>query len=383
MPSPTRPPMPDRLSLPVGVVGAGLAGLAAAHALGEAGVTSVAVEKSRGVGGRAATRWRDVAGVRWRVDHGAQVFTPEPGSPADRLARSVIEARRDRRPGRPVLVGWDAAAGRRAHRRPAAPGLRRRLRRARPVCRAGHARPRPAPLHDCDRARPRRRRNVDDRGDGRRRTGHPPRAVPGHRADTACAAGRRLAPIDDVADGARAAPYRAQFTVVLAFDAPVALPAVPTRSSTRRADGTPSRGSPTSRASRAAPRRSGLLVAQMSDAWTPPHYDADHAAVVGRATEAVEALVGPLPRRLWTDTQRWRYSLPDAGVDAARAGEVRGLYVAGDAVAGRAGRTSRSKEVSPAAVAPPRTARPPARTAASPCPHATPSRVLTRRSALP
>ncbi|PMP83934.1 MAG: FAD-dependent oxidoreductase, partial [Chloroflexus aggregans] len=40
----------------VAIVGAGVAGLAAAHALATAGFTPVVFEKSRGVGGRAATR---------------------------------------------------------------------------------------------------------------------------------------------------------------------------------------------------------------------------------------------------------------------------------------------------------------------------------------
>lgn len=72
-----------------------MAGLAAAHALGAAGVPAVVLDKGRGVSGRAATRWRDVRDAsgalsRWHVDHGAQVFTPEAGSRADRLARAVV-----------------------------------------------------------------------------------------------------------------------------------------------------------------------------------------------------------------------------------------------------------------------------------------------------
>lgn len=53
------------------VIGAGLAGLAAADRLREAGQDVLVLEKSRGLGGRAATR-------RWDglpVDHGAQFFT--------------------------------------------------------------------------------------------------------------------------------------------------------------------------------------------------------------------------------------------------------------------------------------------------------------------
>lgn len=53
------------------VVGAGIAGLTAAHALRGAGVGSVLVDKSRAVGGRMATRTLGEA----RFDHGAQHFS--------------------------------------------------------------------------------------------------------------------------------------------------------------------------------------------------------------------------------------------------------------------------------------------------------------------
>ncbi len=53
------------------VVGAGLAGLSAARALRSSGREVLVLEKSRGLGGRAATRrWHG-----WPVDHGAQFFT--------------------------------------------------------------------------------------------------------------------------------------------------------------------------------------------------------------------------------------------------------------------------------------------------------------------
>ena len=53
------------------VIGAGVAGLTAARALQRAGREVMVLEKSRGLGGRAATR--TVRGNR--VDHGAQFFT--------------------------------------------------------------------------------------------------------------------------------------------------------------------------------------------------------------------------------------------------------------------------------------------------------------------
>ncbi|MDE2121191.1 MAG: NAD(P)-binding protein, partial [Betaproteobacteria bacterium] len=57
----------------VAVVGAGLAGLACADALREAGQRVWLFDKSRGPSGRAATR----RGDDWSCDHGAQYFTAD------------------------------------------------------------------------------------------------------------------------------------------------------------------------------------------------------------------------------------------------------------------------------------------------------------------
>jgi renalase len=59
----------------VAIIGAGVGGLAAARALQRAGVTVQVFEKSRGVGGRAATRRVRLGKGEVAVDHGAQYFT--------------------------------------------------------------------------------------------------------------------------------------------------------------------------------------------------------------------------------------------------------------------------------------------------------------------
>jgi len=60
----------------VAVIGAGLSGLAAARRLMQEGRSVVVVEKSRGLGGRAATRrLTSSSGIEVPVDHGAQFFT--------------------------------------------------------------------------------------------------------------------------------------------------------------------------------------------------------------------------------------------------------------------------------------------------------------------
>lgn len=120
------------------VVGAGLAGLTAARALTRAGLQVEVLEKSRGLGGRAATRRL----FDTRVDHGAQYLTardPRFVEQVDTWLRQGVLAPWTRgfpswRPG----VGWRAAAAD-AHERYAAPdgmsALGKELAAAAPVSR--------------------------------------------------------------------------------------------------------------------------------------------------------------------------------------------------------------------------------------------------------
>jgi hypothetical protein len=102
------------MSARVAVVGAGVAGLTAARALADAGLTVTVLDKSRGLGGRLATRRTD----RGPVDHGAPGVPsalgalpgalPWPAGPAD---AQVVAA-----PGmssllRPLAEGLDVRTG--------------------------------------------------------------------------------------------------------------------------------------------------------------------------------------------------------------------------------------------------------------------------------
>ncbi|HEX9950467.1 MAG TPA: FAD-dependent oxidoreductase [Rubricoccaceae bacterium] len=359
---PLRSAGPSRL---VCVLGGGLAGLAAAHALAAAGVPVVVLDKSRGVGGRAATRWRDMPGpdgvsVRWRVDHGAQVFTPEPGSAADRLARSVLAPDALAEIAGPVVPFSDDGALRPDDARTAGPP---RLAVAGGYAALGRALADAAPgldLHLGTTAT--RLARTDDAWSVEGTVGDqtvvlgPFAAVvltpPAPQAAALVATSDFDAPTRDaLAAALDASVYRAQFSVVLAFAEPVRLPhgayalvnALPGRPPA--ADAPPRRvphavawlADETRKPGR-APDGAGLLVAQMSDPWTRAHYDDDRADVVAAASAHVEALVGrALPVPLWTDSQRWRYSLPAAAVPCAALGaaEVLGVFVAGDAVAGQ------------------------------------------------
>ncbi|MGY6627605.1 MAG: NAD(P)/FAD-dependent oxidoreductase [Oceanicaulis sp.] len=59
------------------VIGAGLAGAAAARALAQAGVEPVLFDKGRGPGGRLSTRRAETPQGEARIDHGAQFVTAE------------------------------------------------------------------------------------------------------------------------------------------------------------------------------------------------------------------------------------------------------------------------------------------------------------------
>ena len=83
----------------VGIVGAGIAGLSAAHALKTAGHEVAIFETARAPGGRVATREvrgiempRGLAGATLAFDHGAQYFTVRD----DRFSATVAEWQRDR-----------------------------------------------------------------------------------------------------------------------------------------------------------------------------------------------------------------------------------------------------------------------------------------------
>ncbi|SEW00507.1 NAD(P)/FAD-dependent oxidoreductase [Halobacterium jilantaiense] len=88
------------------------------------------------------------------------------------------------------------------------------------------------------------------------------------------------------------------------------------------------------------PAGEALLIVQMAPDWSREHYDAPASEQTAVAAEHAADLLDD-DRLLdpdWTDTQGWRYALPDEAVDSepvAAASEA-GLHVAGDWVAGEA-----------------------------------------------
>ena len=332
----------------VAIVGAGPAGLAAAYALD---APATVFEKSRGVGGRAATRWRDVAGPsgmldRWRFDHGAQYVSPDPESPSARLIQDVMGE---------AVVGVEGAVwpfdddGTLRPDRAREPGLRWTFRDG--IADLGRQLRDATPGLDLHQQRVTRLAAGADgwtaETDGGERHG-PFDAVlltPPAPQTAQVLRDSDLGPVDAaaLADALGEAEYRSQFTVVWGFRDEVERPAdvyALVNASEHGGDGgghdvawlavesdKPGR----------APDGATILLAQMSEGWTAAHYDDPKADVVAAATEAARSLWGPLPEPLWTDTQRWRYSLPNAGADTAALAEAaaHGLFFAGDYTAGK------------------------------------------------
>lgn len=329
------------------IVGAGPAGLAAAHALRDAaGIHAVVFEKSRGVSGRAATRWRDVPGpdgpVRWRFDHGAQYLGPDPDSAIADVLRDVLgddlteiegavwpfddagvlrpdEAREGG--ARWTLADGIASLGR--FLIDATPGLT--LVQTARVIRLDRQAASWSVLTDNG--------GRHDRFDAVLLTPPAPQTAELLRAS---------ALPDALTDALGSVSYRSQFTVAWGFGHPIERPAdvyalvnAPSEKGSGEHDvawlavesDKPDR----------APHGASILLAQMSDTWTEAHYDDDRASLVAAATEAVKTVWGPLPEPLWTDTQRWRYALPDGAADGDALAEAAdlGLFFAGDFTAGK------------------------------------------------
>ena len=86
------------------------------------------------------------------------------------------------------------------------------------------------------------------------------------------------------------------------------------------------------------PDGESLLVAQMAPDWSTATYDDPLEEISGEVAEMVAQLLGDdrLRDPDWVDDQGWRYALPDAAVDTDKTDPLaaHGLYVAGDWVVG-------------------------------------------------
>ncbi|MEP0547773.1 MAG: FAD-dependent oxidoreductase [Rhodothermales bacterium] len=323
------------------IVGAGAAGLAAAWALRDAPLAVTVFEKSRGFGGRAATRRHEGAGGTWTYDHGAQyVKTPE-GHAAFGLLREALPT--------DDLVAidgdvWTFDAGGRVA--PGDPGhnadgkwtyrsgisqLGKLLAEA-----SGAAVRTETLIHRLERAEAGWELHADAGAfgpfDAVLLTAPAPQSADLLHASAFDADLRAL-----LVDGLRKATYRKIFSVVLAYDTPVPRPG--DCYALVNTDG----GHPVSWLAFEEEKaghvpRGSLLIAQMAADWTRDHYFDDREVLAAAVRLLLADLLDtPLGPPAWVGSQRWRYALPDAAADAdaLALGTDAGLFFAGDFTAGQ------------------------------------------------
>jgi photolyase PhrII len=322
--------------LRIAVVGAGLSGLAAARTLSDQCHDVVVFEKSRGRGGRAATRRIDGVGGQLGVDHGAQYFTARDPrfrrrvlSWAERGIVAQWEGRFGAFDGQHFeAVGgdherWVGVPGMSAIGRDLADELDLRL-----GVRLG------PPLRDGTQWR-----LVDDGGTDAGRFDRVLISAPAPQAAALLQAAPALA--------ARAAgvAYAPCWSVMLGFDQPPRI----------AFDGLFVNAGPLRWIANDAtkPDRDGCRwVLHAHPQWTTEHLDAAPEAVIAALCAAFEDLAGgALPTPRWTHAHRWLYALVqdpladgclwDAELGIGACGDwcngarIEGAWLSGEAIAGR------------------------------------------------
>ncbi len=323
----------------IAIIGAGVAGLAAGQTLVRHGHTVTVYEKSRGLGGRVATR--RVAGFRF--DHGAQYLkapTPElaalvrsiPGATDIGLPVWTFDGAGTLSPGDEAQNAepkWVWPTGLNALGKALAAGLE--VQQETLVERLAHTGG-GYTLYAAD-------GGVLGHADAVLLT--PPAAQ-----TAALIAASDLDPALQHTLGTELArsTYRRCITLTLAYARRPAVPWYAVVNSDRQ--------HPVSWLAREhvkpgyAPADTGLIILQMADAWSTIHWEA-----LAKGTLAPDALPAPVQEAhgyaqaltnanlgvpLWANLQRWRYALPASGCDEATLnGTGSGLYFAGDYVVGQ------------------------------------------------
>lgn len=267
----------------IGIVGAGIAGLACAEALARSGHEVLLFDKGRGPGGRMSTRRITTAPGEAAFDHGAQYFTVRDDRFAAQVRSWVAEG---------VVAPWPAA-GEQAY--VGVPGMNSPVRQL-----AGRHRVRWSS----------RVAEVHRRGDGwwLHLDGGEAVGVDGVviAVPAEQAADLLAAPAPDLAAIAAGVPSDPCWTVMTAFADPVGAAADCWRAAddslgalgwAARNSAKPGRGGPES------------WVAQATPEWSRLHLEADPGEVTGALlTELATALGSELPPIVGTAAHRWRFA---------------------------------------------------------------------------
>jgi predicted NAD/FAD-dependent oxidoreductase len=324
----------------VAIIGAGIAGLTAAYTLHQANYTPVTTfEKSRGLTGRAATRWYDRPAGRVYVDHGAQ-YVKTASDPLSQLMLSTLDRTELTDINRPVWV-FDAHnhiiegdplqnAGAKWSYTKGLATLGRLMVQAGGLTVKTEVRVGAVHLEN------NAYRLADTEGRDLGTYSAVIVAIPaGQAADLIAASTLPSAEQTRIESALRAVVYRRCLTVVLGYDRPLAARPYYALVNTDR-------GNPISWAAAEhekpghVPTGCAAWVVQMAGAYSKDRWEADKETVIREVGALAEGLLGPeVAAPDWTDLQKWRYSLPDVlAAPAALNGVLPGLYFAGDYLRG-------------------------------------------------
>ncbi|QDV76046.1 NAD(P)/FAD-dependent oxidoreductase [Botrimarina mediterranea] len=323
----------------IAIIGAGIAGLAAARVLARAGASVQVFDKGRGVGGRVSTRRDDaLAGGGRQFDHGAQYFTCESDKFAAQVADWVAAGLAAEWTGRLAVIDCDLDACRLAdppqakQRYVGVPGMNAIAGRLADDVAAAGGRVttgvRVAPLK---------------RGDGRWRLAAESGEPLGDFAKVlvtapAPQAAELLTPSPALSNAAKSVRMSGCWAAMVAFDGPIATeidgafvngpPEATALSWFAREGSKPARSEGASE----GPVGGSQWVLHGSPAWT----ESNHAITPERALEGLleafwKALGLPPQPVAYAEAHRWRFALPENPL-AARAisDQALGLYAAGD-----------------------------------------------------
>lgn len=319
----------------IAIVGAGVAGLTTAYALRTLPVDVIVYEKSRGYGGRVASRSR----YGNRYDHGANYFSPT-SERVERLVTAHLPTDGLVDIGRSI---WEFDRSHTLHRPSSAGDPKWTYRQG--ISRLGKLLARFSRAEVRTETRIARLERRDDRWIlwGEAGTAYspfravvltPPAPQTAHLLAETTGGGARVDRIQrTVADVA----YSSQFSFVFAYDRGLSRPG--DFYAVRSADPDHPLAWVSYEHDKPGHVKAGhsMIVVQTAPAWTAERVDRSPDTFVPQVKEwAEDVLVSDLRHPAWYDTQRWRYARPVSDLDGemVSAGTEVGLVLAGDYVSG-------------------------------------------------
>jgi renalase len=323
----------------IAIIGAGIAGLTAALHLSKHAQVIV-YEKSRGFGGRAATRWHDLpTGGRVYIDHGAQYLKDD--SPAlHELIHNMLPTEELRDIARPVWTFDQSnviSEGDRVQNRDPKwtyqTGLAKLGRLTAEVGALNvKLQVRVGKLTYADKGYT----LFDDQGACLDTVDHVLIAIPsGQAADLIAASDLPITESATLESTLRTATYRRCITVAFGYDHPILEKPYYALINIDRAHPLSWMAFEHDKPGHVPPGHA-VIVAQMAGGFSLEHWDTDQAVVIDEVGNMVARLLNTdLGALGWTEYQKWRYSLPDSLIaEADLNGILEGLWFAGDYLRG-------------------------------------------------